>query len=351
MYGGNKAKGICFILIVGSLLAIITIGITQFLSSDNAGISRIFGLAAVIAAVLFLTFNIYVLFDAYKTTKYYNATHQLRLEPVFKKKTWLAVFLSSIFPGLGQCYNEQIFKGVSFLICAILLHFIHPAIDFFLLFSLKLFSIKDAFDSAEKKNGSNRKFFEQGTHWVKIFVIAMVLIDSVPFEDLIKTYFVQADKISSSSMSPALEIGDHILVDKRSEARASIKREEIVVFIYPTDRSKDFIKRVIGLSSDSIEIRNKKIFLNGLPYNDIHGVYTEDFITPGPYQTRDNLALLTVPAGSLFVIGDNRDRSLDSRFFGCVPQEDVKGRALKIYWSWDSKNKRVRWERIGMRIK
>jgi signal peptidase I len=175
----------------------------------------------------------------------------------------------------------------------------------------------------------------------------------------IRTFVIQAFKIPSGSMKPTLQIGDHILVSKFIYGikipfiRKTIlsitdpKRGDIVVFIYPEDRSKDFIKRVVGVGGDTIEIRNKKVFLNGLPFNDPHAVYSDDFILPGAIQPRDNLGPINVPAGSIFVMGDNRDQSYDSRFWGFVDLKDVMGKAFMIYWSWDKENHTVRWNRLG----
>jgi signal peptidase I len=160
-------------------------------------------------------------------------------------------------------------------------------------------------------------------------------------------------------MKPTLQIGDHILVTKFNYGvklpliRSTLipfgvpKRGDIVVFIYPEDRSKDFIKRLIGLPGDTVEIRDKKIFINGLPWNDTHGVYVDSMILPAAVQPRDNFGPVTVPEGSLFVMGDNRDESYDSRYWGFVPMKDVLGKALIIYWSWNSEDHDVRWKRFG----
>ncbi|OHE20611.1 MAG: signal peptidase I [Syntrophobacterales bacterium GWF2_56_9] len=175
----------------------------------------------------------------------------------------------------------------------------------------------------------------------------------------IRTFVIQAYKIPSGSMNPTLQIGDHILVSKFNYGiklpflRTTLipvgapQRGDIVVFIYPEDRSKDFIKRLIGVPGDTIEIRNKKIFINGLPYSDKHGVYVDNLVIPGAVQPRDNFGPVTVPEGSLFVMGDNRDESYDSRFWGFVSKKDVLGKALIIYWSWNHEEHWVRWSRIG----
>jgi len=193
----------------------------------------------------------------------------------------------------------------------------------------------------------------------KLREYAEAIIIAILIALFIRTFIIQAFKIPSGSMKPTFEIGDHILVSKFIYGikipflRNTLipigdpQRGDIVVFIYPEDRSKDFIKRVIGVSGDTIEIRNKKIYLNGLPMNDTHGIYTDDFIIPGSIQPRDNFGPVTVRSGSIFVMGDNRDQSYDSRFWGFVNLKDVMGKAFIIYWSWDNENHSVRWNRFG----
>jgi len=189
--------------------------------------------------------------------------------------------------------------------------------------------------------------------WSEAIIIAILIAL------FIRTFVVQAFKIPSGSMKPTLQIGDHLLVNKftygvkipfTGKTLISVndpKREDIVVFIYPMDRSKDFIKRVVGIAGDTIEIKNKKIYLNGSLYNDGHGVYTDRILFPASIQPRDNFGPVTVPAGHIFVMGDNRDQSYDSRFWGFVDLKDVLGKAFIIYWSWDKNNKGVRWSRMG----
>jgi signal peptidase I len=189
------------------------------------------------------------------------------------------------------------------------------------------------------------------------YIEAILLAVVIAF--FIRTFVIQAYKIPSGSMKPTLLIGDHLLVSKFNYGvrlpilRSMLipvgqpKRGDIVVFIYPEDRSKDFIKRLIGLPGDTIEIRDKKIFINGLPWNDSHGVYTDNQVIPGTVQPRDNMGPVTVPEDTLFVMGDNRDESYDSRFWGFVPMKDVLGKALIIYWSWDREDHGVRWSRMG----
>jgi len=189
------------------------------------------------------------------------------------------------------------------------------------------------------------------------YIEAIVIAVLIAF--FIRTFIVQAFKIPSGSMKPTLQIGDHILVSKFIYGvkipfiRKTLipisepKRGDIVVFIYPVDRAKDFVKRVVGIGGDTIEIRDKKIYINGLPYSDAYGVYTDDMLIPGDAQPRDNFGPLAVPPGSIFVMGDNRDQSYDSRFWGVVDLKDVLGKAFIIYWSWNRDDFSVRWSRLG----
>jgi signal peptidase I len=185
-------------------------------------------------------------------------------------------------------------------------------------------------------------------------IIAAVLIAL-----LITTFVIKMYKIPSRSMVPTLLVGDQLVVNKLIYGikipyfRNTIipitdpQRGDIIVFIYPKDRSLDFIKRVIGIGGDTIEIKDKKIFINGKVFTDNTGIYTDKIIYPGSVQPRDNFGPVTVPKGSLFVLGDNRDESMDSRFWGFVDLKDVQGKAFIIYWSWNHDERKIRWQRLG----
>ena len=175
----------------------------------------------------------------------------------------------------------------------------------------------------------------------------------------IRTFVVQAFKIPSGSMLNTLLIGDHILVNKfiygikdpfSGNTWIPVKkpgRGDIVVFKYPLNPSQDYIKRVVGTEGDQIEIKNKKVYVNGEPQDDSYAIFLDSKIRPAGELGRDNMGLKTVPANSLFVMGDNRDNSYDSRFWNFVELKAVKGKAFIFYWSWDKKNFSVRWNRIG----
>jgi len=177
----------------------------------------------------------------------------------------------------------------------------------------------------------------------------------------IRTFIVQAFKIPSGSMLPTLEVGDHLLVNKfiygvripfvgkRVLSFFKPQHDDVIVFIYPEDKTKDFIKRVKALPGETIEVRDKVVYINGEKIDDPHAYYE-----PGsrvyPGSVRDNFGPFTVPEGEVFVMGDNRDHSHDSRFWGTVPIDEILGKAFVLYWSWDSDSFRPRFSRMGMRI-
>lgn len=178
----------------------------------------------------------------------------------------------------------------------------------------------------------------------------------------IRTFVVQAFKIPSGSMEDTLLIGDHLLVnkfiygtkipftDRRILKIRDPKRGDVMVFEFPEDRSKDFIKRVIGVPGDVIEERDKTVYVNGVPYRNPHEVHKETQIFPREVNPRDNFGPVKVPPRSYFMMGDNRDRSYDSRFWGFVKESDIKGLAFIKYWSWDQSSWHVRWGSIGRLI-
>ena len=192
---------------------------------------------------------------------------------------------------------------------------------------------------------------------VEALVIAIILAL------FIRAFVVQAFKIPSGSMKQTLLIGDHILVNKFAYGVKipylhktlipidNPQRGDIVVFRYPVDPSKDFIKRVIGIPGDVIEIRDKKLYINGQRVNHDYGMHTDPRIFGENARPRDNFGPVTVPPHSLFVMGDNRDESYDSRFWGYVDYKAILGKAFIIYWSWDKENFGVRWGRIGRILK
>ncbi len=191
---------------------------------------------------------------------------------------------------------------------------------------------------------------------------------------IVRTLFLQAFKIPSSSMENTLLVGDHIFVNKfiygyhvpytkgRILSFSVPKRGDIVVFVFPEDPSKDFIKRVIGTPGDTVEIRQKTVYINGAPLREGYTRFADGKDSDGFMRGRDNMPPIRVPEGKLFMMGDNRDRSYDSRFWGFVDMDAVIGKALFIYFSIDWNHgvawtevwrypELVRWDRIGRALR
>jgi len=194
-------------------------------------------------------------------------------------------------------------------------------------------------DNREKQDGIKKKSTIR--EYAEAAVIAVLLAL------FIRTFVVQAFKIPSGSMEPTLMVGDHILVNKFIYGVkipfirktlipiSSPKRNDVIVFIYPVDKSKDFIKRVIGLPGEKIEIIGRKIYINGTLLDDKYGFYSsQEEARIGKPLRPYRFGPVIVPEGHVFVMGDNRDHSYDSRFWGFVPIDSIKGKAFIIYWSW-----------------
>ncbi|NVN90512.1 MAG: signal peptidase I [Desulfuromonadales bacterium] len=196
----------------------------------------------------------------------------------------------------------------------------------------------------------------------KIREYAESILWAVVLALVIRVCVIQSFKIPSGSMEDTLVIGDCLLVNKFvygirvpfSELRLPKLREprrgDVIVFKYPEDRSKDFIKRLIGVPGDEIMVRDKHVYVNGTLYQNPHQVHKDQRILSQELTLRDNFGPVRVPANAYFVMGDNRDNSYDSRFWGFVGTADVVGLAFIKYWSWDQDEWRVRWQRIGKLI-
>jgi signal peptidase I len=187
----------------------------------------------------------------------------------------------------------------------------------------------------------------------------------------VRTFIVQAFKIPTGSMENNLLIGDHLLVNKFAFAPTMtslertllpidpIRRGDIIVFKYPEEPERDFIKRVIGLPGETLELRNKRVYINGTMLNEPYVHYLvppDEEGSGGEFDVRVRYEPVTVPAGMYFMMGDNRDNSQDSRYWGFMPQEYIKGKALFVYFSFGEEPglagliSGIRWNRIFHQI-
>jgi signal peptidase I len=182
----------------------------------------------------------------------------------------------------------------------------------------------------------------------------------------VRTWVVQAFKIPTGSMENNLLIGDHLLVNKfvfsstasRLEHAVlpvrSIRRGDIIVFKYPDEPDRDFIKRVIGLPGETVELKAKKVYIDGHPLDEPYVHFLEpasEAQEVTSFDVRERYGPVRVPEDHYFVMGDNRDNSQDSRYWGFLPRDYVKGRALMIYWSYESGREDYLDEGVGATVK
>jgi len=210
-------------------------------------------------------------------------------------------------------------------------------------------------EQAEEQKRKGRSLFRE---YAESIIIAIILAL------FIRAFVVQAFKIPSGSMEDTLLIGDYLLVNKFIYGTKipftdtvilklrDPRRGDVVVFEYPEDPSKDFIKRIIGVPGDVVEVRDKKVYVNGVLYENPHAIHKEPDIIPKEQSPRDNFGPIVVPENCYFTMGDNRDRSYDSRFWKFVRRDQIKGMAFIKYWSiegpWYKFN--IRWRNIGSLI-
>ena len=185
---------------------------------------------------------------------------------------------------------------------------------------------------------------------------------------VVRTFAVQAFKIPSGSMLETLQIGDHILVNKIVYGTPidipftdinlfwmpglyKPQRNDIIVFKYPEDPKRDFIKRAVAVGGDVVEVKDKVLYVNGQQVSEPFAVRKDDMVRPRSMDKRDNVGPFAIPQGKVFVMGDNRDQSYDSRFWGPVDLKQIKGKAVIIYWSWDTSKKWNHLNRIGRLVK
>jgi len=174
----------------------------------------------------------------------------------------------------------------------------------------------------------------------------------------LRAFVIQAFRIPSESMKDTLLVGDFLFVNKfeygpkipfthlRLPGIRHPRRGDVIVFQYPENPSKDYIKRCIVTGGETLEIRNKQVSVNGSALDEPYAIHSDPAVKPAGYDYRDNYGPYVVPAGELFMMGDNRDNSHDSRYWGTLNMDLVKGRAMFLYWSWDGEKNWPRWNRI-----
>ena len=292
----------------------------------------------------------------------------------------MAALMSFILPGFGQLYNGEVNRGlllfIGFALCSIPLMVL---IALYLPSSLMLpmlilanivaiglwvYGIGNAWKTARKLKDYTLKAWQTAGVYLAVFLCAMLFIFPSMIQ-YVRTNLVESFYLPSSSMEPSVLKGDIIFANKQynkpTMVTGAVKRGDIGIFVYPNDRTKYFIKRIIALPGDNIEIQNRQVFINGkalsrgeVEQNQEHLTVTEK-VGANEYQVQwlasdtDTMIQLTVPPGEVFVLGDNRSASNDSRKFGTVPMRDVVGKAGQIWFSKGEDG--VRWGRLGLVLK
>jgi signal peptidase I len=207
--------------------------------------------------------------------------------------------------------------------------------------------------------------------WTRAMIFAVLIALGI------RTTIAQAYEIPSGSMEPTLLVGDHLMADKIAYGLrfpdsllgvrplslpyghylirlGVVSRGDVIIFVSPPQPSIDLIKRVIGVAGDKVQIKNGRLWLNDTQVADPHAHFSVPDSARSPESPRDNFGPVIVPPKMLFVMGDNRDNSWDSRFWGFVPIDSVEARAMFIYWPWDSSGDQalpLRWSRFGMAVR
>jgi signal peptidase I len=215
-------------------------------------------------------------------------------------------------------------------------------------------AMKKKDEKEKKRQGVFREYFE-------------LIAETAVFVFFVMTFVVQAFQIPTGSMEPNLLVGDFLLVNKLAYRntdssidrlllpKRDIRRQQTIVFKYPENLSKDFVKRAIGLPGDTIEIRRKQVFVNNAPLDEKYKFHSDpETHSPNDGSSeaqRDNFGPVTVPADSIFAMGDNRDNSLDSRYWGFVPLSNIKGRPWIIYFSYEAETNAYKKTGLADRLK
>jgi len=266
----------------------------------------------------------------------------------------IAAALSLVAPGLGQLYNGQILKGIIFFLAILLIptilflaglqgQFLGLAAIFIIAFCLWVFIIAEASVAAKRKKEVVLKAYNK---WY-LYLLIILLVNG--------TYFIPRDstanfaskvlgfrayKIPAGSMEPTLLIGDYLIIDSAYFKKNELQRRELVICQNPKDPTKDFIKRIIALAGEKIEIKNKQVYINDEVLAESYVVHND---VNSDVAIRDNFGPEVVPLNHCFVLGDNRDNSMDSRWWGSIPLANIKGKPLYIYWAKDK-------SRIGKKL-
>jgi signal peptidase I len=284
------------------------------------------------------------------------------------RKPWLAALMSLVLPGFGQLYNGDINKAIwtfvafGFVIIpwgAIVAMYLP---DSWLVFGLVdatiaaigiwLWATADAWSNARKLTHYEPKPWQiSGTYLAAIIVCGLIVLPLT--YTYVRGHLIEPFYIPSNSMAPSVLTGDYVIADKRyncPNCKYAVKRGDIAIFTYPNDRTFNYIKRIVALPGDEVMIKGTSITINGKALNTAEGIEQwEDRKWAVLWEAKRSDAnadfKITIQPGQVFVLGDNRDSTKDSRAFGTVPLQDVIGRARQVWFSKSAEG--IRWQRIG----
>lgn len=257
--------------------------------------------------------------------------------PMKPRKPWLAGLLSLLATGVGQVYNGQWKKGAGFLLAELVFSLL--MVPFFKDFTSMLILLSfllgfDLFVAGEAYATARglREFVPGRSNrwWIYAAFVAGGLALGGVFDVVIEGFAYRTYKVPTASMVPAIEVGDHFMVEVLG-TDDPLERGNIVIFRSPAGEERDFVKRVVGLPGETVEIRDQVVFVDGRELDEPYALHTKSIMVP----MRDEFGPLKVPEGMYFMLGDNRENSYDSRVFGPVKRDSITGRALYLYFPGD----------------
>jgi signal peptidase I len=259
------------------------------------------------------------------------------------RRPWIAALLTILTTGLGHLYSGKPRRGIMlfvigqflFFVFAVAVNVITPNVYFVLPaiavgIAFIVFCVGDVISIA-KRNKENYKLAKYNRWFIYVsYVIVASLALNIYTSFIINPYFIQAFKMPTGSMEPTMLIRDHFLVGKLIYKTTEPKRNDIIIFKYPRNPESAMVKRLVGEPGDKLEIIERTVYINGKPLKEEYAHYID------PSSAGQHYGPVNVPPRQYFVLGDNRDNSMDSRFWGFVPRENLLGKPLFIYWSFET---------------
>ncbi|OGF44916.1 MAG: signal peptidase I [Candidatus Firestonebacteria bacterium RIFOXYC2_FULL_39_67] len=316
IYAGAKAKGLVIMSVWLSLILLSAYGV---FSEGPASVYVMY--MAIPALVLFCYYQL-------KTVHSYIRKKNPR-DYAIKKDEFLAACLSLFIPGLGQLYLKKVIEGVSCILLAFVIVAlkIDAYLEKLLFLLLYIFSILHAYKAARELNGKTSWTLKVNKNLFVLVIALFLLSEILPWRTIIKKHLIQTFTLSAGSMESTLLVGDQLFVSKYAYKISKVERFDIIVFKAPIEKKPVYIKRCVGLPGDKVEIRKKRLFINGIEQTEPYAKHIDTNVI----KERDDYFLLVIPQGKYFVLGDNRDSSYDSRHFGLIDKKDIVGKPIKIW--------------------